>query len=124
MYWSGWKDDYNIMAFELLGPSLEDLFAYYEYKFSLKTTLMVMDQLIVRVKEVHSRGFIHQDVKPNNFLTGTGLNGNIIYVTDFGISRYYISDPQDYSEDACPSSTRVVGTTRFASIAAHQGRGT
>lgn len=26
VYWLGWKDDYTIMAFELLGPSLEVLF--------------------------------------------------------------------------------------------------
>ena len=122
VYWSGWKDDYTIMAFELLGPSLEDLFAYCDYQFTLKTTLMVMDQLLVRVKDVHAKGFIHRDVKPANFLMGTGSKGNVIYVTDFGISREYVKGEGDESENSLPSRPRVVGTTRFASIRAHMGQ--
>lgn len=122
VYWSGWKDDYTIMAFELLGPSLEDLLVYCDYRFSLKTTLMVMDQLLVRVKDVHAKGLVHRDVKPANFLTGTGSNGNIVYVTDFGISREYIKAVDDELEDSHPSRPRGVGTTRFVSIRAHVGQ--
>ena len=122
VYWSGWKDDYTIMAFELLGPSLEDLFAYCGHRFTLKTTLMVMDQLLARVKDVHAKGFIHRDVKPANFLMGTGSKGNVIYVTDFGISREYVKGDGDEPEDSLLSRPRVVGTTRFASIRAHMGQ--
>ncbi|KAK0930478.1 casein kinase I [Friedmanniomyces endolithicus] len=95
VYWSGEKDDYNVMVLELLGPSLEDLFAYCEHQFSLKTTLMLADQLLARLKAVHSKGFIHRDVKPGNFLMGTGEDGNTVYITDFGISTDYVSDMDD-----------------------------
>ncbi|RYQ82846.1 hypothetical protein Ahy_B10g101407 [Arachis hypogaea] len=43
--WFGVEGDYNIMAIDLFGPSLEDLFNYYNRKFTLKTVLMLADQL-------------------------------------------------------------------------------
>lgn len=41
MYYFGHEGDYNVMAIDLLGPSLEDLFEYCRRKFTLKTVLML-----------------------------------------------------------------------------------
>ncbi|TKA22664.1 hypothetical protein B0A54_17900, partial [Friedmanniomyces endolithicus] len=85
-YWFGRHDDFRVLAFELLGPTLDDLFAYCGHRFSLKTTLMIADQILVRLEQLHSNAVIHRDIKPQNFLLGTGTNGNVIYVTDFGLA--------------------------------------
>jgi len=46
IYWCGTQGNYNILVMDLLGKSLEDLFNDYKRKFSLKTTIMLGDQMV------------------------------------------------------------------------------
>lgn len=49
MYWYGTVGDYNAMVMEYLGPNLEATFNSCHRKFSLKTALMVTEQMVWHV---------------------------------------------------------------------------
>ena len=46
VHWYGVEGDYNVMVIDLLGPSVEDLFNYCKRRFSVKTVLMLGDQMV------------------------------------------------------------------------------
>lgn len=46
--WFGVEGDYNVLVMDLLGPSLEDLFTFCSRKLSLKTVLMLADQMVMQ----------------------------------------------------------------------------
>lgn len=118
--WYGHEGEYNAMAIDLLGPSLEDLFNFCHRKFSLKTVLMLADQMIQRIEYIHSRSFLHRDIKPDNFLMGLGRQANIVYIIDFGLAKKY-RDHKTHLHIPYRENKNLTGTARYASINTHDG---
>jgi serine/threonine protein kinase len=115
---------YNVMALEYLGPSLEDLMEFCERQFSLKTTLMLIDQILCRVGHFHSKGIVHRDLKPANILMGRGKSGNVVYIADFGISgKFDASFAAKFETDPnVKHKLGFMGSQSFAPIRSHQHR--
>ncbi|KAF8093562.1 hypothetical protein N665_0383s0187 [Sinapis alba] len=118
--WFGVEGDYNVLVMDLLGPSLEDLFGYCNRKFTLKTVLMLADQMINRLEFIHSKSYLHRDIKPDNFLMGLGRRSNQVYIIDFGLAKKF-RDSSTHRHIPYRENKSLIGTPRYASLNTHLG---
>jgi serine/threonine protein kinase len=115
----GTEGSSNIMALELLGPSLESHFKSTRHKFSLKTVLMIADQCISRLEYIHTKTFIHRDIKPDNFLVGLRRKSHVIYIVDFGLAKRFVDSTSKHIK--YKEGKSLTGTARFVSVFTHLG---
>eukprot|EP00919_Chromeraceae_sp_WS-2016_P064215 GHVR01151953.1.p1 GENE.GHVR01151953.1~~GHVR01151953.1.p1 ORF type:complete len:276 (+),score=9.03 GHVR01151953.1:355-1182(+) len=111
--------DYNVLVMDLMGLSLEELFDKTLRKFSLKTVLMLIDQMIARIEYIQNRFFIHRDIKPDNFCVGLNKTSNKIFILDFGLAKRYVQ--RDGRHIPYREGKNLTGTARYASINTHLG---
>ncbi|KAI0058636.1 kinase-like protein [Artomyces pyxidatus] len=116
---------HNVLAIDLLGPNLEDLFDMCNRKFSIKTVCMAAKQMVsvTRIQSVHDKSLIYRDIKPDNFLIGVPgtKNANVIHLIDFGMAKHY-RDPKTKVHIPYRERKSLSGTARYMSINTHLGR--
>lgn len=120
VHWAGTEGSFNIMVMDLLGPCLEELFNTCGRVFSVKTTLLIAEQMLCRIEYLHHKSFLHRDIKPDNFLIGTGKRSSLIYVIDFGLAKKY-KDNKSGLHIPYREGKSLTGTARYASINTHAG---
>lgn len=119
VYYAGQADQSNFLVMDLLGPSLEQLFQKCKQKFSLKTVLLLADQMITQLEFLHGKLFLHRDIKPDNYLIGVGRKAHKVFMIDFGLAKRYAS--RDQKHIPYREGKELTGTARYASINSHLG---
>jgi len=150
-----WDTESIAVTYDLLGDTLNSLFESCGGVFSLKTVLMLADQMIACLHFVHSRDVVHRNIKTQNFIMGKrwGPHETTVFLIDYKASGRYrnpkpappmgramneryrtdgsetdngipspLDDPTDlFAHIPFRKHLPMIGTTRFASVAALRG---
>ena len=115
----GHNSDFNILVEPLCGKSLYNLYLENKKSFNLKDICLIAIQCLDRLEHIHSKGYIHGDIKPENFLIGIN-DPRIIYIIDFGLSKKYRSD-RTGNHINFAITKKMSGTARYASTNSLRG---
>ncbi|KAH9411769.1 protein kinase [Ordospora pajunii] len=108
----------NGMVMELLGKSLEQLFAGTSRQFSMKTVLMLGERMVDSIEYLHHRNYVHRDIKPDNFVFD--IHGERLYLIDYGLAKEF-RNPATFKHREIRTDKSLTGTARYASLRTHQG---
>lgn len=70
VHFKGRQGDYYIMVMDMLGPSLWDLWNGQGQAMSQEMVACIALEAIAILERLHEKGYVHGDVKPENFLMG------------------------------------------------------
>jgi len=99
---------------ELFGPNLnqhKNISSHNKFNYLL--------QMVSALEQVHSKGVVHQDIKPSNFVQSLNpVFDTRLFLIDFGLAKTHI----DTDGNVVPPNEvkNFVGTLSYASINAHK----
>lgn len=113
-YWFGVAGEHNVLIMQRLGKCLIEKYVTPAECFE------VARQILERLQVLHAAGFAYRDIKPDNFVYGTGSSKHVLYIIDFGLCKRVI-DPKTNQHIQHRSGKSMSGTPRYASIRTHAG---
>lgn len=115
-----------VMVTQYLSKTLGQLASQRKDGLTSHEMFKVVNDMLYVIEGVHSKGFLHRDLKPDNIMVGKHPNKDQqqLYLIDYGLSRKYTMS--DGKHIPYSSFRSFAGTPRYASIQAHmvgeQGR--
>ncbi|KAH9800623.1 protein kinase domain-containing protein [Citrus sinensis] len=124
VHYKGQQGDYYILVMDMLGPSLWDVWNSNNQMLSEEMVACIAVEGISILEQLHLRGFVHGDVKPENFLLGRPgtPDEKKLFLVDLGLASRWrdAGSGRHIDYDQKPDVFR--GTVRYASVHAHLGR--
>lgn len=123
VHYKGKQGDYYVMVMDMLGPSLWDVWNSSGQAMSTEMVACIAVESLSILEKMHSKGYVHGDVKPENFLLGqpSTPQEKKLFLVDLGLAtKWRDSNGMHVEYDQRPDMFR--GTVRYASVHAHLGR--
>jgi serine/threonine protein kinase len=134
--WYGKEGIYEVIALEYLGTSLDDLIC--EHQLGIRRTFLYTSQMVHLfmqkrislitlltaqlsvIESLHTRHYIHCDIKPGNFMVRADNLPPTVFLIDFGLVRQF-RNPATYLHTPFSMNQSIIGTLPFMSINGQQG---
>ncbi|CAD6196701.1 unnamed protein product [Caenorhabditis auriculariae] len=116
---SGHTEKINFIMMQLLSVNVGDLKKQSPVKrLSRTTTARIILQGVAALRDVHSAGFLHRDVKPANMCFGiTQFSRHVLKLVDYGLVRRYKNADGTIRKPRTRPGFR--GTLRYVSVRVH-----
>ncbi|KHJ93100.1 hypothetical protein OESDEN_06993 [Oesophagostomum dentatum] len=116
----GKTNKFKFLVMGLVGPSLEDIRKDYLVRnYSKATAMQCCMQTMTALRDLHGIGYLHRDIKPQNYAIGLGSKESTIYMLDFGIARKF-TEGETKQVKVPRVKVHFLGTLRFAARACHK----
>lgn len=120
---NGTVGNHRGFVMSLVGASLDKRLALCSGTIPLAEAVSIAGDILEQLEQIHTLGIVHRDLKPENIcmasaeVENTGGRWTLI---DFGLACAKAVTPSIQNPTAPRSGSSVVGTARYASIAAHE----
>ncbi|KAJ6823976.1 casein kinase 1-like protein HD16 isoform X1 [Iris pallida] len=124
VHFKGRQGDYYVMVMDMLGPSLWDVWNNNAHTMSTEMVACIAIEAISILEKMHSKGYVHGDVKPENFLLGPPgtPEEKKLFLVDLGLATRWKDTSSDLHVEYDQRPDVFRGTVRYASVHAHLGR--
>lgn len=115
------NEELRFLVMERFGSDLQKIFQTGQKPFSAKATYNIAIKLLDSLEYIHSKDYVHNDIKAQNILLGYGrAKENDIILVDFGLATKYVH--KGVHKDGRPDARKAHdGTIEYTSRDAHKG---
>nr|KJB33997.1 hypothetical protein B456_006G042700 [Gossypium raimondii] len=108
---------------DILGPSLWDVWNPSGQTMSAEMVACIAVESLSLLEKMHSKGYVHGDVKPENFLLGqpSTPQEKKLFLVDRGLATKWKDSSSGLHVDYDQRPDMFRGTVRYASVHAHLG---
>ena len=109
----GFDQGFHYLILEMLDYSLAKL------DISNNDLLKYFNKSIEIIRDIHSQGIIHRDIKPDNLMIKDRNGIKRLYIIDFGLAKRFLDLSGNHI--SIKKDKNIIGTIKYASINIHYG---
>ncbi|KAK5647602.1 hypothetical protein RI129_002494 [Pyrocoelia pectoralis] len=115
-------EKYRFVVMDKFGSDIWKLFIENERRFSPDIVFKLGVQILDVLEFIHSKGYIHADIKAANILMGPGAESNVqVYLVDFGLCSHYSTNEKPDPKKAHNGTIEYVSRDGHLGIESRRG---